>query len=71
MAKKKQEETFSFDKAVEEVEQLLKKLQKPEEAMSMDDLIKEVTRASSLLSECEQYLTQTQQKINDILDSQK
>ncbi|MDO4462441.1 MAG: exodeoxyribonuclease VII small subunit [Bacteroidia bacterium] len=71
MAKKKQEDSFSFDNAVQEVELILNKLQKPEEAISMDDLVKEVTRASSLLADCEKYLSQTQQKINSILENKE
>ncbi len=71
MAKKKQEEaSFSYDNAVAEVEEILKKLQNPEEAMSMDDLLKDVARATGLLTECESYLAQTQQRIKDIIDKQ-
>lgn len=70
MAKKKQEDTFSYDNAIVEVEKILQKLQTPESAISMDELLKDVTRATGLLSECEAYLSQTQQKIKEILDKQ-
>lgn len=68
MAKKKQEDTFSYDNAIVEVEKILQKLQTPESAISMDELLKDVTMATGLLSECEAYLSQTQQKIKEILD---
>lgn len=70
MAKKKQEDTFSYDNAIVEVEKILQKLQTPESAISMDELLKDVTIATGLLSECEAYLSQTQQKIKEILDKQ-
>lgn len=70
MAKKKQEDTFSYDNAIVEVEKILQKLQTPESAISMDELLKDVTMATGLLSECEAYLSQTQQKIKEILDKQ-
>lgn len=72
MAKKKdteEQEVFSYDKAISEVEGILQKLQKPEEVASMDELLSDVTKATKLLTDCETYLSQTQQKIRDALDN--
>lgn len=74
MAKKKETEeqdVFSYDKAISEVEEILQKLQKPEDVASMDELLSDVTKATKLLTDCEAYLSQTQQKIREALDNDK
>lgn len=59
------EEKISFNKAIEELEGILKKIESGE--MDLDDLTKQVKRASSLLETCNKKLKSTEDELEKIV----
>lgn len=62
MAQKK----ISYNEAISEIEQILSKIESGD--LNVDDLTKEVKRASFLLKTCQQKLKTTEKEVNKILD---
>jgi len=60
MAKKE----FSFDEAVVEIEDILKKIESGD--LDVDKLSVEVKRASELIKQCQKKLKSTEEEINSI-----
>lgn len=66
MAKKK---TFSYDKSVAEVEEILKKLQSLEYS-SVDELVGHVDKAMTIIERCKEELGVIQNRIEKILNNE-
>jgi len=62
MAKK---ETFSYKEAIEEIEQIIYRLENEE--IDLDDLSEKVKRASELISKCKDKLKNTEGEIDKII----
>ena len=65
MAKKiTDEETFSYDKSMEEIEEILEMAENNE--LGIDELTEKVQRVSTLLAKCQKKLKKTYEKIKKI-----
>jgi exodeoxyribonuclease VII small subunit len=59
-------EKFSYDAAVREIGEILDSIESG--SLGMDDLTRQVSRATTLLKRCRDQLYRTEEKIGDILD---
>ncbi len=60
-------EKISYDDAVQEIEQILGKIEEGD--MNVDELAEKVNRVTSLLKICRDRLRKTEEQINKILES--
>ncbi|MDX2431613.1 MAG: exodeoxyribonuclease VII small subunit [Bacteroides sp.] len=61
------EEKINYDKAVEEIEEILEKIEEGD--LGVDELAEKVNRVTHLLKICRDRLHTTEEQINKILDS--
>ena len=60
-------EKISYDAAVQEIEEILKKIEEGD--LGVDELAEKVNRVTALLKICRDRLYRTEEQINKILDS--
>lgn len=60
------EEKINYDKAVEEIEEILEKIEEGD--LGVDELAEKVNRVTHLLKICRDRLHTTEEQINKILD---
>lgn len=60
-------EKISYDAAVQEIEEILKKIEEGD--LGVDELAEKVNRVTALLKICRDRLYKTEEQINKILDS--
>jgi exodeoxyribonuclease VII small subunit len=58
---KKKTDAFSYDAAMQELQKIVAQMQ--EEAVTIDDLVEKVSRATELIQLCKQKLHQTEEDI--------
>ena len=60
-------EKISYDAAVQEIEEILKKIEEGD--LGVDELAEKVNRVTALLKICRDRLYRTEEQINKILDN--
>ncbi|MCQ2226626.1 MAG: exodeoxyribonuclease VII small subunit [Bacteroidales bacterium] len=60
-------EKFSYDKSIEKADAIINDLQEGS-SKSLDDMIKNVEEAVDLLKKCKTNLTETQDRLNRIME---
>lgn len=66
MSKEREEEQISYDAATEQIEEIIAKLRNNE--VSIDELSREVKRATELITLCRYRLTRSEEEIQKILE---
>ncbi len=63
MADKKK---FSYDEAINQVEQIVSKLENQEANGGFDGMVDDVQKAMKLLEQCRTFITETESKLSDL-----
>ncbi len=63
MADKKK---FSYDEAINQVEQIVSKLENQEANGGFDGMVDDVQKAMKLLEQCRAFITETESKLSDL-----
>lgn len=63
----KEKESFSYDDAMKQVEEIIAKLQNSD-ASAIDDEMSDVEKALEILSQCRKHLTKTNEKLDKLFE---